>query len=210
MFKFYRNQPRTLYLSATFRPRCGGEVVAYTALRSITEPARPGLPVREERHFTADVRLARSPLAAPKAAHLPVWDDARVVDKAAIYKVYFHGPAYQVLDRVLLKGEQAIGVMCDALPPNSHPAEVESLMAPRLIELCFQTAGIWEMEHHGVMALPLAIGSVTAYRQPAQEGARLYALVTVVGGASFDAQVVDKGGNVYVDLHGYRTVKLHS
>jgi NAD(P)-dependent dehydrogenase (short-subunit alcohol dehydrogenase family) len=216
MFKFYRNQPRTLYLSATFGPRCDGEVVVYTALRSITEPARPGLPVREERHFTAEVRLTQASLEAPVVSGLPSpiatgeGPGVRAIDKDAIYKVYFHGPAYQVLDRVLLNGEQAIGVMCDNLPPNSNPAEVESLMAPRLIELCFQTAGIWEMERRGVLALPLAVGAVTTYRQPEHaEGARLYALVTAVdGGASFDAQVIDEAGNLYVDLKGYRTVQI--
>jgi hypothetical protein len=83
-------------------------------------------------------------------------------------------------------------------------------MAPRLIELCFQTAGVYEMATKGAMALPLAIGAVTAYRQPEQaNGARLYALITPVdGGAAFDAKVVDETGNVYVDLHGYRTVQL--
>ena len=62
----------------------------------------------------------------------------------------------------------------------------------------------------GLMALPLAVGSVTTYRQPEQAaGSRLYALVTPVdGGAAFDAQVLDDAGNVYVDLHGYRTVQL--
>ena len=60
------------------------------------------------------------------------------------------------------------------------------------------------------MALPLAIRSVATYRQPEQaDGARLYAVVAAVeGGASFDAQVVDEAGNVYVDLKGYRTVRL--
>ena len=69
---------------------------------------------------------------------------------------------------------------------------------------------LYEMATAGVMALPLAIGSVTTYRQPEQAGgARLYALVTPVdGGAAFDAQVVDDAGNIYVDLHGYRTVQL--
>jgi len=83
-------------------------------------------------------------------------------------------------------------------------------MAPRLIELCFQTAGLWEMATRGVMALPLAVDSVAVYRQPeTAAGRRLYALATAVdGGAAFDAQVVDEDGNVYVDLKGYRTVQL--
>ena len=136
------------------------------------------------------------------------------MDKSDIYRIYFHGPAYQVLDHALLDGERVIGVMAENLLPNAAPVEgagaAPELMAPRLIELCFQTAGVYEMATAGVMALPLAIGSVTTYRQPEQAGgSRLYALVTPVeGGAAFDAQVVDDAGNLYVDLHGYRTVQL--
>jgi hypothetical protein len=100
--------------------------------------------------------------------------------------------------------------MADGLPADTTPDGVESLVAPRLIELCFQTAGLWEMATKGVMALPLAVGSVTTYRQPeTAAGRRLYTLVTAVdGGAAFDAQVVDEAGDVYVDLKGYRTVEL--
>ena len=83
-------------------------------------------------------------------------------------------------------------------------------MAPRLIELCFQTAGVWDIQTTGTMALPLGLESVTAYRQPVEaNGQRLYALVTAVdGGERYDAQVVDESGAVYVALQGYRTVDL--
>ena len=33
-------------------------------------------------------------------------------------------------------------------------------------------------------------------------------VATVDGGASFDAQVIDEDGTVYVELKGYRTVQL--
>ena len=220
MFKFYRNQPRTLYLSATISPSCQGELVARAALRSITEPARPGLPARDERHFTAEVRLTQAPAESPALQTLPdvlqgEEPGVKVVNRDEIYKIYFHGPAYQVLDRVLLDGDQAIGAMAEHLPPDTAPSvgaqhAAPLQMAPRLIELCFQTAGIWEMERRGVLALPLALGAVSVYRQPEHAGgARLYAIVTAVdGGAAFDAQVLDQDGNVYVDLKGYRTVQL--
>ncbi len=96
------------------------------------------------------------------------------------------------------------------LPPNTAPADAASLMAPRLIELCFQTVGLWLMKMQEAMALPLSIDSVMVYRQPENAGdTRLYALVkTVDGGASFNAQVVDEDGAVYVALEGYRTVRL--
>jgi hypothetical protein len=222
-FKFYRNQPRTLYLSATIIPSSSGELLARAALRSVTEPPRPGLPAREDLHFTAEVRLTREPVKAPDSLPSPSEAPAplpspsmgegpgvRVINKSDIYRVYFHGPAYQVLEQAHVEGERAVGLLAEGLPPNSSPHGVASLTAPRLIELCFQTAGLWEMAAKQVMALPLAIGSVTTYRQPeAAAGRRLYALVTAVdGGAAFDAQVVDGAGEVYVDLKGYRTVQL--
>jgi hypothetical protein len=83
------------------------------------------------------------------------------------------------------------------------------LIAPRLIELCFQTAGVWQIRQQQTMALPLAIGSVTTYRQEYETTGRVYAIVEAVnGGEEFNAQVVDDSGNVYVTLTGYRTVTL--
>ena len=109
-----------------------------------------------------------------------------------------------------MAGGTVVGRMMHDLPANTAPAAATTLLAPRLIEFCFQTAGIWEMATTGVMALPMAIGRVTTYRQPEQaQGQRLYALVTPMeGGKSFDALVVDETGNVYVEMHGYQTVRM--
>ncbi|NOK88154.1 MAG: Malonyl CoA-acyl carrier protein transacylase [Chloroflexi bacterium AL-N15] len=211
-FKFYRNQSRTLYLNATVKPMEGGDLVALTTLKSITQP-RPEMPAREDVHFTASVRLTSTAVEASKKGKPPVWQEGpevKVFESERIYQVYFHGPAYQVLERAQVSGNQAIGLMAENLPPNGKPAMAETLIAPRLIEFCFQTAGIWEMVTKNVMALPAGIESVTTYRQPeSAEGRRLYAIVTAVNdGTSFDAQVVDEAGNVYVDMRGYLTVQL--
>ena len=60
--------------------------------------------------------------------------------------------------------------------------------------------------------LPAGGGRFGPRRQPTEaEGRRLYAVVTPVSdGDAFDAQVIDEAGNVYVDMRGYRTVKLPS
>jgi len=82
-------------------------------------------------------------------------------------------------------------------------------MAPRLIELCFQTAGVWEMGVQGRMGLPLRIHRVSVVRAPDLAEGRLYAVVTShAEQASFDAEVMDTKGNIYVSLSGYRTVAL--
>ena len=80
-------------------------------------------------------------------------------------------------------------------------------MAPRLIELCFQTAGLWEMGVHGRMGLPLHIDRVSLLLPPPEaDDARLYAVVTSEGDGSFDAEILDTKGNRYLQLSGYRTV----
>ncbi|MCL6542788.1 MAG: SDR family NAD(P)-dependent oxidoreductase [Roseiflexus sp.] len=207
-FKFHRSQPRTLYMSATIHPTGHGTLVAKTTLRGMVQP-RPDMPPRFDTHFVGEVYLTTAPVEERTINFTPPSAEALDIDRERIYRVYFHGPAYQVMERVGVMGDQAVALMTDGLPPNSVP-ETPMLVAPRLIELCFQTAGMWEMVTHRAMALPAAIGSVTIYRQPeSAEGRRLYALVTAINnGSSYDAHVVDTDGNVYVELRGYRTVRL--
>ncbi|MFZ2518662.1 MAG: SDR family NAD(P)-dependent oxidoreductase, partial [Anaerolineae bacterium] len=207
-FKFFRHLPRTLYLEATTSAGANGEIVAHTTLTGIVPAPKPELPPQVKVHFTADVRLTTTDLDQPTAS-LP-GPMGKTVSAGDIYKIYFHGPAYQVLDQVGMVGSTVVGLMAGNLPANTSPSAAETLMAPRLIEFCFQTAGIWELATTGAMALPMAIGRVTTYRQPEQaSGQRLFALVTpVAGGTSFDAVVVDETGNVYVQMTGYQTVRM--
>jgi polyketide synthase-like dehydratase family protein len=85
-------------------------------------------------------------------------------------------------------------------------------MAPRLIELCFQTAGLWEMGVQGSMGLPQHIDRVSPSSlmlNPEAADARIYAVVTPdPNRSSFDAEVVDARGNCYLQFNGYRTVAV--
>jgi hypothetical protein len=86
-------------------------------------------------------------------------------------------------------------------------------MTPRLIELCFQTAGLWEMGAQGRMGLPQHIDRVSLLSLPTAESedTGLYAVVSRDGDrGNFDAEVVDAKGNCYLQLNGYRTVALPS
>ena len=212
--KFHRNQPRTLTLTALLRPVGNGDLLARTELRSVFQPAvasgHTPPPPQVTVHFRAEVRLTR---AAAAQLHAEVPDrsaTARVVERSAIYKVYFHGPAYQVLAKVLLADDLALGLLAADLPPDSTPVETAQQINPRLLELCFQTAGVWEIAQSEQMGLPSSLERVVVYRPfAAANGAQIYAVVTPVeGGAAFDARVVDEHGNVYLDLTGYRTAKL--
>ncbi|MBZ5598619.1 MAG: SDR family NAD(P)-dependent oxidoreductase [Acidobacteriia bacterium] len=205
-FKFYRNEPRPLTVEAVIHPQ-GDAVVADCRLigrRSLPNQTEPQVTT----HFTARVRLTKQTSAAATATPLGKLDGS-VVEAADIYRLYFHGPAYQVVERAWWDGNRIVGLMNKSLPDNHHPSERPTRMAPRLIELCFQTAGLWEMGVQGRMGLPQHIDRVSLLRAPELADGQLYALVTPhPDRGSFDAEVVDTKGNRYLYLSGYQTVAL--
>ena len=207
-FKFYRNEPRTLTIGAAFYPE-GDTLVAdcrLTGCRLLPNQKEPQVTT----HFTARVRLtkhAHEVMTAPALSTPP----GSMVEAADIYRLYFHGPAYQVLERAWWDGKRIVGLMNKSLPNNHDPSERPTLMAPRLIELCFQSAGLWEMGVQGRMGLPQHIDRVCLLRAPELADGRLYGLVTShPDRGSFDVEVVDTTGNRYVHVSGYRTVALPS
>ena len=203
-FKFYRNEARALTVETNIRPS-GDTLLADCRLigrRSLPNQTEPQVTT----HFTARVRLSKEMPAAMTVLPLGI-PEGHIIEAADIYHLYFHGPAYQVVERAWWDGHRMVGLMAKALPANHLPSELPTLMSPRLIELCFQTAGLWEMGAHGRMGLPLHIDCVSSLLLPAPEtDARLYAVVTSEGDGSFDAEILDTKGNRYLQLSGYRTV----
>ncbi|MDY7106158.1 MAG: SDR family NAD(P)-dependent oxidoreductase [Actinomycetota bacterium] len=219
--KFYRDEPRELRLTARFVPD-GDDVVATCRLigeRMLANQPEPQVTT----HFTGRVRLSPRPL---DAAHrdAPGAPTDHPVTAGDVYAIYFHGPAYQVVDRVWSLpdtdgGAAVAGLLADPLPPDHH-AGADTVLDPRLIELCFQTAGVWEMATTGAMALPTHIDRVTVRARRRDATDPVVALAHPVGGPDDDAAdegaagfesdvvVVDADGTVLVELDGYRTARL--
>jgi hypothetical protein len=207
-FKFYRGEPRPVTIEAQFHPsvdpRADGLAAdcRLTGRRILAGQAD----ARVETHFTGRVRLAkqlREPAAGPALGPMP----GAPIEAADIYRIYFHGPAYQVLQRAWWHEGGAVGEMAAGLPDNHHPAGRPLAIAPRLIELCFQSAGIFEMAVQHRMGLPRHVDRVELYRVPDAAAGPLFAIVTANPAAeSFDADVVDATGTRYLHLAGYRTV----
>jgi hypothetical protein len=80
-------------------------------------------------------------------------------------------------------------------------------VSPRLIELFFQTAGIWEIGRRGRFCLPQHVDRIVAHEALAAPRGRVQAVVAP-GDAGFDGWVLDEAGTVLLEVHGYRTVEL--
>jgi len=82
---------------------------------------------------------------------------------------------------------------------------------PILVELCLQTAGIWEAGKTGVLALPSSIGTLKLYPRKVN-GVPIFAEVVPLqledGSLAFKARVVDAKGHLYLEMQDYRTVPL--
>lgn len=95
------------------------------------------------------------------------------------------------------------------LPANHHPPELPTIFSPREIELCFQTAGLWELSREGQLGLPQHVDQVRVLRAPELTEGSLYCVAASPSRPlQFDIEVLDSVGNVYVQVRGYRTVAL--
>jgi NAD(P)-dependent dehydrogenase (short-subunit alcohol dehydrogenase family) len=202
--KFYRNEPRTLTLEAIVHSQSDiliaeCRLVGRRTLPNQTEP-------QVTTHFTGRVRLTSRQL---KGVSRPGPNPPRgaKITSADVYRIYFHGPAYQVVEQAWWDGGRMIGLMAKSLPGNHHPPSLPTIMSPRLIELCFQSAGLWELAVQSQLGLPQHVEEVCVLRSPELAVGPLYAVVTPKP-SQFDVEVMDANGNVYVQLKGYRTVAL--
>jgi hypothetical protein len=200
--KFYRDEPRTLQVSAQYMID-GDDVVAECRLVGERRLANQDEPQRTT-HFTGRVRLAAErptvdPIGTPEPGE-------RSTSADDIYRIYFHGPAYQVLDTAWRTDGLVAGVLRGDLPAAQFPDSAATTTAPRLTELCFQTAGVWEIGTTGRMALPLHIDRLLTIAATEPDG-RAYAVVDP-GDNGFTATVVDDAGSPLLRLEGYRTIPL--
>ena len=209
-FKFYRDEPRTV--RARGGPPARRATPSWPSAASSGAARFPGRPSRRRRSTSAPA--SGSSGATRRAETFAAVLENRAATALARVRhlpVYFHGPAYQVLESAWKNGSGVVGLFADPLPPNHVPPTRPTLMAPRLVELCFQTAGVFELGTRGRMGLPLRVERVRAVRPPeTANGARSSpsSRPSASGDGSFDARVVDADGNVYLAVDGYRTVEL--
>ena len=206
-FKFYKSAPREVFVTVRFK-ESGDNILAQCELYGLRKLVGQD-EAQKTTHFRAEVLLGKDPVTIPENI------DKKLLKKAAkavvlkaedIYKVYFHGPAYQVIEEIRMKGEQMIGVFAENLPPNHTPENRSVFFMPRLIEHCFQTAGVHQLGVEGIMGLPASVRTFSAFRQ--WDGKKkLFALVDKTD-AGYHAVISDDQGLIYLELDGYTTAEL--
>jgi hypothetical protein len=210
--KFYRDEARTLTITALLRPD-GADLVADCSLAA--DRTLPGSPQPQRTvHFTGSVRL-RTQRSDPEAGK-PVGRavEAPTVTHDDVYRLYFHGPAYQVVAESWQDDGAAVARFATDLPSNHEPADLPTVLEPRLVELCFQTAGLLEAGRTGRLALPAHVGSLVLVGAPSTDAdGAVVAVARAVTGrtdeqAGFDCAVLDDDGRVILRIHDYRTVAL--
>jgi len=203
-FKFYREEPRTVTVRVRYDAD-GSDVLARCAVegsRMLLGRDAPEVTV----HFTGTVRLTGTPVPQVAEFKLP-HPEGTVVPADAIYQTYFHGAAYQVLAEAWRHKGDVAGRFAHPLPPNHEPAEQATQVAPRLVELAFQTAGLAEIAASARMGLPFGFEKLDL---PGTGGGEVesVALARALGEGSFDVQVADSHGRLVLSLAGYRTAAL--
>jgi NAD(P)-dependent dehydrogenase (short-subunit alcohol dehydrogenase family) len=203
--KFYRDEPRTLTVQAVLSPD-GDQWVAHCELSA--ERMLPGQDAPQRTvHFTGRVRLGAEPPTAEQT-ELPGEPSGTTLNADQVYSFYFHGPAYQVVSSAWRGGDVSVARLADPLPDNHVPADLALTTAPRLVELCFQTAGLWQAGLEDRLALPTKVGSASTLIDPAQATGPLHAIARETSSGVFDCVVVDGNGDVIVRLDGYETIAL--
>ncbi len=201
--KFYRDEPRSLRITAQVRPD-GEDLVGHCRIESSRM-----LPGSDEptwtTHHTGRVRLGRT---GPEPDHAPVPPrEGSEATSEDVYRFYFHGPAYQVISAAWRGDGGAVAEMASELPANHEPADQPTQARPRVLELCFQATGLWEAGHDGRNALPSHVDRATVLGDTPVEGP-LRALARPSGDDGFDCVVCDAAGTVVARLEGYRTSEL--
>jgi hypothetical protein len=207
--KFYRDEPRPVTITAALRPD-GADLVADCRLEA--ERLLPGSDsVQRTVHFTGRVRLSSHPLEDEEAGPVIRTAGAPALSPPDVYRLYFHGPAYQVVGEAWRDDGGAAGRLAEHLPEGSAPESAPTVLRPRLEELCFQVAGLWEAGHEGRLALPAHVDRLSLLPELAAgrfDGAVAVAHPVTGKPGVYDCQVLDPTGHVVLRLEGYGTVPL--
>ena len=127
-FKFYKDEPRIVFIQANIYPQ-GEKLIADCRLIGRRKLAGQAV-AQETTHFTARVRLTKQ-MPDVFAGAKPRLSAEAIVEAAQIYRIYFHGPAYQVIEKAWWDGERMVGEMTSNLPERMQAVRADQPSSAR-------------------------------------------------------------------------------
>ncbi|MCG2726614.1 MAG: polyketide synthase dehydratase domain-containing protein, partial [Elusimicrobia bacterium] len=130
------------------------------------------------------------------------------IDKDNIYKVYFHGPSFQVLDGIIsLDKDKALGVFKKPKTPLWQTKDENLISNPMAIEAAFQNCGFRDIHFESKMALPDSVDEIIIHNNDDRtEELYVYSVykgLNSEGKSAYDAFVFDKDGNIRIEIMNY-------
>ncbi len=206
--KLLRNRPAEIKITANATP-AGHEI------RLESDFVSPkGLRLGQTRlHFKA-VAATETAETAWTDAVKPVLPKLKKykVDARTIYKTYFHGPSFQVLDGILaLEKNSVLAVFKRPQTPLWKNARQKLIFHPLVFEAMFQACGWRDIHFDRAMALPDAVGTAIVYNHDAHDPEQLYLYGlfkgrTEDGRSLYDAWAFDGDFNLTAEIRDYAMI----
>ncbi|MGC8728064.1 MAG: SDR family NAD(P)-dependent oxidoreductase [Elusimicrobiales bacterium] len=162
-------------------------------------------------HFTARYTPQESDFSNPK---LPKIKEKYKIDKDTIYKTYFHGPSFQVLDGIIDSNRnEVVAVFKKPSARLLGEKDFDYCFHPMIIEAVFQTCGWRDLHNDNKMTLPDSIAEVKV-RDNSKDPDKLFTYAVFKGlneyGKSvYDAWAFDEKGEIYVELKNYVMIPVN-
>ena len=119
-----------------------------------------------------------------------------------VYGCFFHGPAFQVVERAWVSGSGLAAEMRAPLPPLFRGRPYGTVLPVRALEFCLQSSGLLDAASRKYMSVPLGIGGIELYCPDACDG--LWAAAEFNGPGS-DICAYDRSGAPVLAVKDYRT-----
>lgn len=203
-FKFYGGKARsTTWQAKAFRTDRGIEIEA----RLLSFNQRIPGENKSLLHFTGRVILREGKVERKGKQALPEKASNQQLTSDEIYRLLFHGPSFQILSSANASEDGVVASLNLDLLRNLTK-ENSSMIAPMLIESCFQTVGLYEAGLTGRIALPASVGTVTIHNQTIGKDPLFSEILADTAGTetSYSGRVIDTHGNLYIEIDDYRTV----
>ncbi len=201
--KLLRNKPVTGLINA--RPE--GARTAMTISTEFTGPK--GVKLGQARtHFSARASYeTHKPWEGEEKPSIPKVKKYKVTAET-IYKTYFHGPSFRVLEGILeLEKDGTLAVFRRPQAPLFKGERPKLVFHPMVVEAAFQACGYRDIHFERKMTLPDSVGRVTVY--PYENEPDILYLKTVYKGRDgegrsvYDAFAFDEAHNLVAEVRDY-------